>query len=109
MEIQKIFTDTEGYERLYSVLLSEEELSLFSEIQKEFNSKAAKLLNSKYLAQKAKKFPASVSELRAREHRPLTVLGVADGSARTINHKINENALNNMRTDKSDSLRRMFR
>ena len=36
MEIQKIFTDTEGYEKLYSVLMSEEELTLFSEIQKEF-------------------------------------------------------------------------
>lgn len=30
MRIQKIFTDTEGYEKLYSVLLSEKELSLFS-------------------------------------------------------------------------------
>lgn len=44
MEIQKIFTDTEGYEKLYSVILSEEELTLFSEIQKEFNSKAQKAL-----------------------------------------------------------------
>ena len=30
MRVQKIFTDTEGYEKLYSVLMTEEELSLFS-------------------------------------------------------------------------------
>ena len=40
MEIQKIFSEVDTDEKLYSVLLSEEELALFSEIQKEFNSKA---------------------------------------------------------------------
>lgn len=49
MEIQKVFSNIEDpEENLYSVLMSEEELSLFSEIQKEFNSKAAKKRNNKY-------------------------------------------------------------
>lgn len=39
MEIQKIFSNVEDpEENLYSVLMSEEELSLFSELQKEFTS-----------------------------------------------------------------------
>ena len=33
MEIQKIFSDISGEERLYSVLMSEKEAALFSEIQ----------------------------------------------------------------------------
>ena len=36
MEIQKIFSEIDTNEKLYSVLMSEEELALFSEIQKEF-------------------------------------------------------------------------
>ena len=36
MEIIKVFSDIEGDERLYSVLMNEEELVLFSEIQREF-------------------------------------------------------------------------
>ena len=38
MEVMKIFSDIEGDERLYSVLMDEEEMYLFSEIQKEFTS-----------------------------------------------------------------------
>ena len=38
MEIMKIFSDTEGSERLFSVLMTEDEIDLFSEIQKEFAS-----------------------------------------------------------------------
>ena len=49
MEIQKIFSNVEDpEENLYSVLMSEEELSLFSEIQKEFSSKAQKARRRKY-------------------------------------------------------------
>ena len=45
MEIQKIFSNVEDpEENLYSIIMSEEELSLFSEFQKEFNSKAQKAL-----------------------------------------------------------------
>lgn len=40
MEIQKIFSNLEDpEENLYSVLMDEDELALFSEFQKEFNSK----------------------------------------------------------------------
>ena len=58
MEIQKIFSEIDTDERLYSVLMNEDELALFSEIsveleQREFNSKAAKALNTKYLRQYA--------------------------------------------------------
>lgn len=48
MEIQKIFSEDNGEERLYSVLLDDTEMELFSEFQKEFNSKAAKKRNNKY-------------------------------------------------------------
>lgn len=65
MEIQKIFSEIDTEERIYSVLLSEEELALFSEIsveleQREFNSKAAKALNNKYLKGVAAKKSISV-------------------------------------------------
>ena len=36
MEIMKIYSDSYDEERIYSVLMSEEELYLFSEIQREF-------------------------------------------------------------------------
>ena len=39
MEIQKIFSEVDTNEKLYSVLMSEEELALFSAIQKEFGLK----------------------------------------------------------------------
>ena len=49
MEIQKIFSNIEDpEENLYSVLLDDTEIELFSEFQKEFNSKAAKKRNNKY-------------------------------------------------------------
>jgi hypothetical protein len=53
MEIQKIFSEIDTDEKLYSVLLSEDELALFSEIsdefeQREFNSKAQKALRKIY-------------------------------------------------------------
>lgn len=47
MEIQKVFSNIEDPEEtLYSVLMNEEELSLFSELQKEFNSKSMKALRN---------------------------------------------------------------
>ena len=54
MEIQKIFSEIDTNEKLYSVLMSEDELALFSEIQKEFNS-ATKVLNKKYFKEVASK------------------------------------------------------
>lgn len=46
MEIQKIFSEDNGEERLYSVLLDDIEMELFSEFQKEFNSKSMKALRN---------------------------------------------------------------
>ena len=41
MIIQKVFSNIEEEsEKLYSILLSEDEVALFSEFQKEFNSKS---------------------------------------------------------------------
>jgi len=48
MEIQKIFSEIDTDEKIYSVLLNEEELALFSEIQKEFSSKAQKARRAKF-------------------------------------------------------------
>ena len=48
MEIQKIFSEIDTDERIYSVLLNEDELALFSEIQKEFNSKDQKARRAKW-------------------------------------------------------------
>lgn len=48
MEITKIFSDNQDNERLYTVLMNDDELRLYGEFQKEFNSKAAKERNRKY-------------------------------------------------------------
>ena len=45
----KIFSNNQDNERLYTVLMNEDELRLYSEFQKEFNSKAAKERNKKFL------------------------------------------------------------
>lgn len=39
MEIMKIFSDTEGSERLFSVLMTEDELALFSDMKEEEEEK----------------------------------------------------------------------
>ena len=41
MEIQKVFSDYYDTERMYSVLMSEDELRFYSELQKEFGIKEA--------------------------------------------------------------------
>lgn len=51
MEIQKIFSELGGEEKLYSISLNETEMILFSEFQKEFNSKAQKKLRRFYDAE----------------------------------------------------------
>ena len=49
MIIEKVFSNIEEEsEKLYSILLSEDETALFSEFQKEFNSKAQKELRRKF-------------------------------------------------------------
>lgn len=54
MEIQKIFSELGGEEKLYSVSLDETEMILFSEFQKEFNSKDQKALRHKVEIQQGK-------------------------------------------------------
>lgn len=48
MEITKIFSEIGGEEKLYSISLDETEMILFSEFQKEFNSKSQKALKRKW-------------------------------------------------------------
>lgn len=48
MEIQKIFSDNQDNERLYTILMNDDELRLYGEFQKEFNSRAAKERNRKF-------------------------------------------------------------
>lgn len=50
MEITKIFSELGGEEKIYSISLDETEMILFSEFQKEFNSKAQKALRRKWEA-----------------------------------------------------------
>lgn len=68
MEIQKIFSNTENEEEnLYSVLMTEDEVVLFSEFQKEFNSKAQKALRRKFDTEVGKSFnPKSNSGVALR-------------------------------------------
>ena len=70
MEITKIFSELGGEEKLYSVSLDETEMILFSEFQKEFNSKAQKALRKKWeikeglKAAQADEFGASMAKGR---------------------------------------------
>ena len=54
MEIQKIFSDMYGEERLYSVLMTEEEVALFSEIVEEIEEEEAKKTKRPRMSKKAK-------------------------------------------------------
>ena len=65
MEIQKIFSDMYDEERIYSVLMNEDEIALFSEIQKEFNSKAQKALRKKFDTEVGKSFHPKASKSEA--------------------------------------------
>ena len=49
MEIMKVFSDSYDEERIYSVLMNEEELALFSEIQKEFSNATNKALKKAWV------------------------------------------------------------
>lgn len=56
MEITKIFSELGGEEKLYSISLDETEMTLFSEFQKEFNSKSQKALKRKWEASEGKNY-----------------------------------------------------
>lgn len=75
MEIMKIFSDTEGNEKLYSVLMTEDEISLYSEFQKEFNSKAQKALRKKFDTEVGKSFNPKESNSRALRRGRETLQG----------------------------------
>ena len=69
----KVFSSYDDYgyeeERLYSVLMSEEELSLFSEIQKEFNSKARKALRTAWETSVGKK--AGIPQYISKDYKTI--------------------------------------
>ena len=65
MEIQKIFSNTEDEnEKLYSVIMDEEELALYSEFQKEFNSKSQKMLRKAFEIKQGLKDPGIKDHIR---------------------------------------------
>lgn len=47
MEIMKIFSDTEGSERLFSVLMTEEEMALFKEFSDKMSDEEYKAADKK--------------------------------------------------------------
>ena len=109
MEIQKIFSNVEDpEENLYSVLMSEEELSLFSELQKEFNSKAQKALRKAWDIKNANKVKEAFNDAPqyfekykvsiGRTNNPFKSLGgrnsVTGGAGgNTLNSRINTKGL----------------
>lgn len=94
MEIQKIFSNVEDpEENLYSVLMSEEELSLFSEIQKEFNSKVQKKILDKFYLKTAGKLSGQESMMYGK--RMGENIGLLKGKGLTKKAKDLENSFNN--------------
>ena len=70
MEIQKIFSNTEDEnEKLYSVLMTEDEVALFSEFQKEFGFKSKALglvVPGAYQAKEAAKYAYDEDEYKKK-------------------------------------------
>lgn len=109
MEIQKVFSNVEDpSENLYSVLMSEEELSLFSEIQKEFSSKAQKALRKAWDIKNANKVKEAFDNVPqyfeknkvriGRVNNPFKSLGgrnsnVGGAGGNTLNSRINTKGL----------------
>jgi hypothetical protein len=69
MEIQKIFSEIDTDEKLYSVLMSEEELALFSEIQKEFASVRGMKKYGKRLVDEIAKGGGNIGRINASVYR----------------------------------------
>ena len=109
MEITKIFSELGGEEKLYSVSLDETEMILFSEFQKEFNSKAQKALRKKWeikeglKAAQADEFGASMAKGRVilakggnpilGINKPVSVEEMAVNMARDNNNKFSGDLL----------------
>ena len=109
MEITKIFSELGGEEKLYSVSLDETEMILFSEFQKEFNSKAQKALRKKWeikeglKAAQADEFGASMAKGRVNLakggnpilgiNKPVSVEEMAVNMARDNNNEFSGDLL----------------
>ena len=109
MEITKIFSELGGEEKLYSISLDETEMILFSEFQKEFNSKAQKALRKKWeikeglKAAQADEFGASMAKGRVNLakggnpilgiNKPVSVEEMAVNMARDNNNKFSGDLL----------------
>ena len=125
MEIQKIFSNVEDpEENLYSVLMSEEELSLFSELQKEFNSKAQKALRKAWDIKNANKVKEAFNDVPqyfekhkvsiGRTNNPFKSLGgrnsaVGAAGGNTLNSRINTKGLIEEGLTSVDKSDRMFK
>lgn len=92
MIIEKVFSNIEEEsEKLYSILLSEDEMSLFSEFQKEF-AKTDKIL--------AKKLGKTIKEIRKNRNMDFSML-----SGNSVNHRINRKISDYNVSDLASSLK----
>ena len=94
MEIQRIYSEVDTEERLYSVLMNEEELALFSEYQKEFARKDYEGLSKKN-AEKLKKFRDEMAKnlLEARKRANESFAKNGNLEARNMRHSFNRNVM----------------
>ena len=90
MIIEKVFSNIEEEsEKLYSILLSEDEAALFSEFQKEF-AKTDKIL--------AKKLGKTIKEIRKNRNTDFSIV-----SGNSVNHRINKKVSDYVAADMASS------
>ena len=104
----KVFSSYNEDERLYSVLLNEDEMYLFSEFQKEFNSKAQKALRKAWDIKNANRVKEAFKDVPqyfeknkvsiGRVNNPFKSLGgikasVGSAGGNTLNSRINTKGL----------------
>lgn len=90
MIIEKVFSNIEEEsEKLYSILLSEDEVALFSEFQKEF-AKTDKIL--------AKKLGKTIKEIRKNRNTDFSMV-----SGNSVNHRINKKVSDYVAADMASS------
>jgi hypothetical protein len=70
-KLQRFFSDNQDNERLYTVLMNDDELRLYGEFQKEFNSRAAKERNRKYFLNMPSSGPKMSSDIELSLARKL--------------------------------------
>lgn len=105
MEITKIFSDNQDNERLYTVLMNDDEMRLYGEFQKEFNSKAAKERNRKYFLnmssgpKMSSDIDLSLARKLNKKYSPedLKIAGdIGINKARMIENRLQKSANNNL-------------